>query len=212
MIPDKIPQRWKDRTVVIAASGHSMGETASQIHHRRVHGAPFVLVVTNTTYRLFPYADVLYGGDMLWWKHMHKEVERNFKGEKWTQDHSAAQRYGLQRIKGINKSGLGTQYVHINGNTGFQAINLAYLFGSRRVLLTGFDMKLGPKGEKHWHADHPAPMVQGQTFGEWIHKAATMAKDAQRLGLEIVNCTPGSALTCWPVSTLEIELGKNKGT
>jgi hypothetical protein len=207
-----IPQRWKDRTVVIAASGPSMQDTALPIHKARAQGKPFVLVVVNTTHRLFPYADVLYAGDMLWWKFNYQEVARTFKGEKWTCDHSAAERYGAHRIKGVNKSGLGTQYLHINGNSAAQALNLAYLFGSRRVLLTGYDMKLGPNAEKHWHGDHPKPLVQGQTFGEWIHKFATMAKDAARLGLEVVNCTPGSALSCWPMSTLEIELGKNRGT
>lgn len=165
-----------------------------------------VLLAVNTTYKRFPYADALYAGDFLWWKSNHKEVFTTFKGEKWTQDHTSAERYGVNRIKGVNKSGLGTQFLHINGNSGFQAINLAYLFGARRILLIGFDMKLGPKGEKHWHPDHPAPMVQGQTFGEWMHKGAVLAKDLLAAGCDVVNCTPGSAMSCFRMGELEKEL------
>lgn len=133
-------------------------------------------------------------------------MHATFKGEKWTQDHTAAERYKLNRIKGINRSGLGLEYLHINGNSGFQAINLAYLFGARRILLVGFDMKLGPKGEKHHHPDHPSPLMQGMTFGEWIHKGATLAKDLERNGCDVINCSAETALTCFRRGELEKEL------
>jgi hypothetical protein len=165
-----------------------------------------VLLCVNSTFRLFPNADVLYAGDFLWWKTHHQEVHTTFKGEKWTQDHTAAERFKLNRIKGINKAGLGREYLHVNGNSGFQAINLAYLFGCRKIVLVGFDMKLGPNGEKHWHKDHPSPLMQGMTFGEWIHKGAKLAKDLEAAACDVANCTPGSALTCFRVSTLEKEL------
>ena len=75
---------------------------------------------------------------------------------------------------------------------------------SKEVL--GFDMKLGPSGEKHWHPDHPGVNMQGACFGEWLHKFEPLAKDLKDAGCIVVNCTPGSALTCFPVSTIEKEL------
>lgn len=166
----------------------------------------FQLVVVNSTFLRFPHAHALYAGDFLWWKTMHQQVHKDFRGEKWTQDATSAERYKINRVKGINKPGLGTSNIHLNGNSAFQAINLAYLFGSRRLLLIGFDMKLGPNGEKHWHPDHPAPMVQAQVFGEWIHKATILAKDLAAMKCEVINCTPGSALSCFPMGELEKEL------
>ncbi len=70
------------------------------------------------------------------------------------------------------------------------------------------DMQTGPHGEKHWHADHPKPMVQGQMFEEWIKKMGVLAKDLKAEGIEVVNCTPGSALKHFPMGDLEQELAK----
>lgn len=156
-------------------------------------------------------ADVLYAGDFLWWKASHlplaeKPTPSEFKGEKWTCDHRAAEVYRANRIKGANKPGLGQQCIHLNGNSGYQAINLAYLFGARHIVLVGFDMKLGPNGEKHHHKDHPATCVQGQTFGQWLLQGARLAKDLEAHACDVVNCTADTALTCFRKSTLEKEL------
>jgi len=125
---------------------------------------------------------------------------RVFPGKLWTQDNSAAARWPkLNRMKGVNREGLGKNMIHINGNSGVQALNLAYLFGSRRIILLGFDMKLGPNGERHHHADHPAPMVQNQTFEEWLHKLNKVARDLEVEKCEVLNATPGSAMQCFPV-------------
>lgn len=199
--------RWRGQTAVIAASGPSMMQSVDDLNRARVRGAPFQLIVVNTTFRHFPWADVLYAGDVLWWRAHHREVKEKFKGETWGGHQTIAQQYQTHWIKNANRPGLGTDHViNNNGNSGFQAINLAYLFGSRRILLVGFDMKLGPKKEKHWHEDHPAPCVQAQVFGEWIHKAATLAKDLERHGCKVINCSVETALTCWPRATLQESL------
>ena len=61
------------------------------------------------------------------------------------------------------RNGLGKRGLRVNGNSGAGAINLAYHFGARRILLVGMDMKPGPNGEKHWHPDHPKPLVQASS-------------------------------------------------
>ena len=96
----------------------------------------------------------------------------------------------------------------MNGSNGAGAINLAYHFGARRILLVGMDMKPGPNGEKHWHPDHPKPLVQGQQFEEWRKKMGVLAVDLKTEGVTVVNCTPGSALTCFPMGDLEQEFVK----
>lgn len=199
-------QRWAGKTVLVAASGNSIKQSVPDVVMARQLAEPFVLIVVNNTYELFPFADVLYAGDMMWWRQYHKEVSKRFKGERWSSHESIAQLFHTSYVKCIHKPGLGLNMIHSNGNSGFQAINLAYLFGSRHILLTGFDMKKGPKGESHWHGDHPKNMVQGQVFDQWIHKAATLAKDLKHHGCEVINCTVDTALTCWPRSTLKAAL------
>ncbi len=156
-------------------------------------------------------ADVLYAGDHLWWKAMHlhtaeRPTVREFKGEKWTQDHRAKEKWKINWIKGVNRPGLGREVLHLNGNSGFQAINLAFLFGSRHIVLVGFDMKLGLNGEKHHHKDHPEPCIQGQTFSEWMRQGAVFAKDLEKVGADVVNCSAETAMTCFRRAKLEDEL------
>lgn len=157
-------------------------------------------------------ADALYAGDHLWWKAVNlpmaeKPTVREFKGEKWTQDHRVSEKWKVNWVKGVNRPGLGKETaIHLNGNSGFQAVNLAYLFGARHIVLVGFDMKLGPKGEKHHHKDHPAPCVQGQTFDQWMRQGAVFAKDLEAAACDVVNCSADTALTCFRKSTLEKEL------
>lgn len=182
------------KTAIVIASGPSLTDEQVDAAERSGH---FTIVV-NSTYKKAPWAHVLYAGDFLWWKTCINDVKREFKGELWTQDNATHQRWHINRMRGTNRDGLGRDVIHLNGNSGVQAINLAYLWGYQRIYLLGFDMQLGPKGEKHWHRDHPAPMVQGQTFGEWLHKFEKVAKDLRELKIEVINLTPRSALACFP--------------
>lgn len=191
---------------MILASGPSL--TQEQIDIAQ-DGAEVIAV--NSTWQKAPWSEVVYAGDFMWWKQNVAHVLNSPAGRcaaRWTCDRSAAERWGLNWVKGVNRLGLGRdKVIHTNGNSGFQAINLAYCFGARRILLLGFDMCLGENGERHHHADHPAPMVQAQTFSDWIHKSEQFAKELDAAGCEVVNCSPRTALTCFSRSTIEKELG-----
>ncbi len=197
---------WRGYTAVILASGPSL--TAEQV--LTVENAEVKTIAVNSTVYKMAIPDVAYAGDLLWLKANHNKIDvgRATKTARWTCDRSAAERYGLNWIKGVNREGLSreSKWINTNGNSGFQAINLAYLFGVRRILLLGFDMCLGVNGERHHHPDHPAPMVQAQTFGDWLYKANFLARDLKDAGCEVINCSGRTALTCWPRSTIEKEL------
>ena len=184
------------KTAVVLASGPSL--TVEQIAAAKASG--HFTIVVNSTYKDLPTADVLYCGDYIWWKVHIADVRKVFKGKLWTQDSSTAARWpDVKRMRGGNRDGLGKDIIHINGNSGVQAINLAFLWGYQRIILLGFDMKLGPKGERHHHADHPHPCVQNQTFSEWLHKLVPVARDLKNLKIDVLNATPGSALTLFPM-------------
>jgi len=199
---------WSGKTCVVVAGGPSL--TTGQ--YSTVCRSNAKVIAVNNVWELFlTRADAIYAGDFLWWKVKHQEIRKMLPGapgqaKLWTQDSTAAERYQLNRVKGVNRPGLGVQHIHQNGNSGMQAINLAYLFGCRRILLLGFDMKVGEDGAKHWHSDHPAPLMQTQLFSEWLHKGKKLAFDLKANGCEVVNCTPGSAWLDFPMSTIEGEL------
>ena len=190
---------------MILASGPSL--TQADCDYALASGAKIIAV--NATYQKAPAADVVYAGDFLFFKTYIYSIRSTTKetgAQIWTGDSTAAERYGINRIKCVNRPGLGLMNLHANGNSLAQAVNLAFLFGCRRILLLGADMKLGPNGEKHWHPDHPGPLMQAQVFSDWLHKFEALAKDLKREGCMVVNCTPGSALTCFPMSTIAKEL------
>ncbi len=193
----KVVDSSTKKTAVILASGPSL--TQEQIDAALASG--FYTIAVNNTWEKAQAAHVLYAGDFLWFKfNIAKVKAAKFKGAIWTQDSSAAARWpGIKRLRGTNRPGLGKKDVlHINGNSGVQALNLAYLWGYQRIILLGFDMKLGPKGEKHHHADHPHPMVQAQTFEQWLHQLEEVSRDFDMTDCEVLDATVGGAMKCFP--------------
>ena len=195
---------WHGHTCVIAASGPSLSdEDVVRVEHSTAR-----CIAINTTFRKFDHADVLYACDYLWLKHHKAEFMPRFNGRVWTQDRAAAEQFHFKYVRHAARDGLGRgNTLHVGGNSGHGAINLAYLFGARRILLIGYDMReIG--GRKHWHPDHPSPCVQKQQFGEWIHKFRKLADDLKAAKCEVINCTPNSALQCFPMGDLATELAK----
>lgn len=171
------------------------------------------VIVVNDAYRLMPWADVLYAADRQWWK-VH-EGAPGFVGERWItrvgkfseQTKEIVAKYGLNIINGVRESKFSTDPSHIylgrqgTGNSGFQAVNLAHLFGARRIILCGFDMRV-VGGLKHFFGSHPKSLNPNQSFNAWVQSFAEAAQNMPD-GLEIINATPGSALKCFPFMDLQ---------
>jgi hypothetical protein len=81
-------------------------------------------------------------------------------------------------------------------DTGTSAINLAYLFGAREIILLGYDMT-GPSGSPGM------PPPTEQTFLTHMLPLPLIAADAQRKGIRIVNVSPISRVECFERGRLE---------
>lgn len=190
-------------TAIILCSGPSL--TADQVEAVRLAG--YTTIAVNSTFRVAPWATMLYAADYLWLKTNMADIERSFKGLLFTQESAAAARWPqIRYIRGANKEGLGTTRIHPNGNSGVGAINLAFIMGYRKIVLLGFDMQAGPNGEKHHHPDHPHPLPQSLLFEEWKFKLPKVAADLEREGCDVVNCSPRASDRCFRRSNLENEL------
>lgn len=88
-------------------------------------------------------------------------------------------------------------------NSGFQAINLAVQFGATRIMLVGFDMHT--VGGVHWHGAHGDGLVNPHEvcFVKWRRILDAAAARFRSLGVELVNCSPHSALSAYPKMTIE---------
>jgi hypothetical protein len=195
-----LKDRWRGETVVCIASGPSL--TAEDVNS--VRGKAKVIVV-NTSFRLAPWADVLHACDAGWWTHYFAEaVGVMGTAERWTCAARARDQFHLNYIVGSRVKGLSKKpdQIHTGGNSGYQAIGLAHLWGAKRILLLGYDM-MRSGGRTHWHADHPSRLGNGGRFHEWCKEMNALASDAKQIGLEIINCSRKTALTCFPRSTIQ---------
>lgn len=87
-----------------------------------------------------------------------------------------------------------------NKNTGAAAINFAYHLGVKKIYLLGFDMKLDENGVQHWHRHYnrnksTAPRRKKKLpFERHLKGFHSIKRDADRLGLEIINVSPDSVI------------------
>lgn len=174
--------------VTVAATGPSLDPAKCR---------GFVIAV-NDAYRLLPDADILYACDARWWDYHNPQ----FKGQKWSSHNpsprindnkaDAARKHGLHLVPGFDGEGFKLDFgIHYGSNSGFQAVNLAIALGARRIRLVGFDMH-----GRHFFGDHPKELGNPDfpTFIAAFERAAELLPSH----IEIVNCTPDSALTCFP--------------
>ena len=196
-----VERQWDGQTAVLIASGPSL--TQADVDY--CQGKARVLVV-NDNYRLAPWADALYACDPTWWV-AHKGVP-DFAGQKWTQSLPAAQRWGLLHIEGDREPGLSRDpnLIHFGSNSGYQAINLAVHFGARRLLLLGYDMQR-TGGRSHWFGDHPTGLNNHSDYVNFAHNFNTLPPGLEMAGVEVINCSRETALTCFPRRKLTDVLG-----
>lgn len=197
-------RRWYRKRIIIAASGPSLiAEDAT------ICNGETVLAVSDAV-RLFPKAEILYSCDAAWWE-LNRFVPE-FGGERWT-SHSLAPRNDKRNlpnqelfniIAGRNHIGFSRDpaFIHYGNNSGFQAVNLGILFGATEIILLGFDMRA--VGENtHFFGNHKAPLRATHSYATWINNFNDAAKLLVGTGTRIINCTPGSALKCFPMMPLE---------
>jgi hypothetical protein len=160
------------------------------------------LIVVNRSWELAPWADLCYGADAQWWRGAANCP--GFAGIKVCGQ--AIEFRDVAHIKVDSKAqglSLDPAMLVSGGNSGYQAVNLAALAGASRILLVGFDMRAGPGGALHWHPPHRARNPFPHRMGEWAAKFRDMVPGLATLGVEVVNCTPGSAIDAFPFATLE---------
>jgi hypothetical protein len=205
-----VPPLWKGEAAVLMATGPSL--TLEDVDYCR--GKARVLVV-NDNYRLAPWADLHYFCDHRWWDwHKDRKEYKVFEGLRvklLKEEEGDAQISGVKFIKNKgwgktvdgNCTGLCSDPTGVyNGkNSGYQAINLAAHLGVKRMLLLGYDMKAESAAQSHWFGDHPV-VSSWHSYKAWAKHFDSLVPDLKARGIEVVNCTPGSALTCFPRAEL----------
>lgn len=199
---------WTGETVFVLGGGPSLlGFDAERL---RGHGR--VIAVNEAGLTLCPWADVLFWSDIRWVDWNLERIALHTGEYRYTN-----QTYGIERIprarlvKWRPQDAWCFEHDTIAGlDSGGRCINLAHHLGARRAVLLGFDMRdyaLENWRDGNWHDKHPEPPLPDQRAERFIPAHARMAAALRALDFgidfEVLNATPGSALTCWPKRELE---------
>lgn len=186
--------------IFVCASGESIKDAELW----RIAGAPTLAV--NNTWKLVPWARWHYAGDRDWWDEHGAELRSRFRGRSYTRCEQSAIRYKARPVKTRDGRGLSDirWAVRGGGNSGYQALQVAYFLGARKITLLGYDMC-----GKHWHPDHTGRNPTAADFRSWISEFDQLADDLAREGVQVYNASPISALTCFPIVELS-EVAKCK--
>lgn len=200
-IPFTVEPIWSGQTAVVLGSGASL--SAKQLRHvaiARLENRCRVIAVNDAIYPAW-WSDWLHSCDSKWW-FWHIQRVQHFTGIKTTLDETLPEGFGVGLLKNTGEDGFDpdTGCVRSGSNGGYQAIHIAMHAGASRVLLLGFDMRVG-----HYFGDHP-DRIKCDHRAVMIPHFPTLLEPAKARGVEIVNCTPGSALTCFRMGDIEQEL------
>ena len=196
----KVPRQFEGQTVICIGGGPSLTKADARY---AVNKCPIIAI--NDAFRLVPECDALYVCDLKWWDWYYEETEF-LKCPRITTCVKAKEKYPLLHLlDGKHEPGLSTvpDTLHYGANGGYQAINLAVLYGAKKIVLLGYDMRT-IKGLSHWFGNHPDRAVSH--YKRWIPGFKTMLPQLQSMGVEIVNCSPGSALDAFRLSNISAEV------
>lgn len=187
---------WSGETAAIVASGPS----AKRVDVGLLRGRARVIAIKES-HELCPWADVVYGCDPAFWRNCQGLPK--FAGLKvcYRSEYDFIHRIGIEPStdKLLNVPGT----IGSGGNSGFQALNLAIQFGARDIILCGID--LTDQYGVHWFGRangqgraNPGPW----NFKRWIKAFENAAQQLPALGVRVTNCSPLTALTCFPTASL----------
>jgi hypothetical protein len=213
-----VEPEWAGETAAVIASGPSLTRQQTEF----VRGKCRAIAVNNAgidtvnsdTQELIPamapWADVLFAGDAKWWR-CYQERALKFAGRKVTIKPTLPwpEVYCLQQS--LEHASFDPRPTHLvmGGNSGYMALHLAVHLGAKRILLLGFDMKDGNNKRRHWFGNHPPKLNSRGNYAGWIRAFEKLAKCLPVRDVEVINCTPGSALRCFRRSTLEVVFSGN---
>lgn len=194
---------WSGDTAIIVGTGPSAAEVPLSIARGRAR-----VFVVKSSWRLAPFADALYGLDKGWW--IANLGAHKFKGLKFSPSPTICRVYPdiryvrlrpFARILTAETGVIGCGLRTGGGHSGFQAINLAIQFGAKRILLVGFDMTLAHGA--HWKEDdRGVGKPDAGRVKSWREAMDACAPQFKDLGIDVINCTPRSALTAYPKMAL----------
>ena len=213
----KVPKMWADSECWIIGGGFSMlhqfDVPEEVIHdvmeHKKTPSAysPYLkplhdrhVIGINMSYQIGDWIDLMFFGDRSFFGRVKGDLPyfpglkvtcassfnqvKKVPGVKYMKRLARKRTYGISTVPGT---------VCWNLNSGAAAISVAVQAGVKRIILLGFDMKPS-EGKRHWHQLYGVAKNKSLPYHNHLKAFPKIAEDAQKLGVEILNASPDSAI------------------
>lgn len=182
---------WEDETVLIIGTGESLTQTQIDI----INKLSYRKIAVNDAIFKIKNPDIHYACDRKWWDYHYKSLPRNLKTIKVSlEDTNYSDVYKVENV-GANP-GFARVFPQVNNgrNSCYQACNLAWHYGVKRIILCGVDMH-----GTHYFGPHPQGLRNTTNFNKMIELFSSLLKEE----VEIINCSPISKLTFFPYKDIQ---------
>lgn len=148
----------------------------------------FVIAV-NESYALCPWADVLFFNDNQWFDDHRLLIDG------WHGTVASTSRHAHQTTpERVTLIDLPEQPMGRGRSSGHTAVSVAALLGASTILLLGYDMR-HVYGRSHWHRLYSHPFGSTIYSEDFLPAWEGWRHAAEARGVDVINCTPDSALT-----------------
>jgi hypothetical protein len=160
------------------------GPSATVEQAELVRSAGIPLGAVSNGFELAPWAEFLAASDGSWWRRHPHAAE--FQGEKFCMcELRDAQRVMIPTVGSVC-------------NSGVLGLEVAKKKGATRILLIGFDMH-----GSHFFGKYTNGLRNTTPTQREQHKKQFREWGRSNKAVDVINCTPKSALECFPVARLE---------
>lgn len=206
-----VPRAWPDSTIVLIAGGPSLTKPQVESARRAWIAGRARVLGCNEAYLAAPWIDALYASQRTWWETHIDAVREVHLAMLFSQDEKACDMYGLWYVPSRPEPGLSADagYIHNGGpggHSGFQLLNLAAHLGARRIVLLGYDCRTAPAPRLAAYGGQAVAQDSGY-FGDWVDAYRAARDHLEELGIEVINCSPDSAIDAFPRSRIGAVLG-----
>ncbi len=175
-------------TIICIASGPSLTEHDCEL----ASSSGYAVISVNSSWSAIPKCQHIYAADCCWWEEYGAGITS--EAARWCGDEFTARRFGINWLPSAIPGSF---------NSGQRAIELAIHLKASRVLLLGYDCSI--RNGTHWHGNH-ALLSNPDKFSvaRWQDEFSRLRAVAD--GVEIINCSRFTRLTCFPRQSLETAL------
>lgn len=133
----------------------------------------------NNCYELAPWAEFIAATDKRWWQ--FNQDAHQFAGMK----------FSANEIDGVGK--IRAKHVTTGSCSGVLGLEVAKILGARRIILLGADLQ-----GSHFFGPYTNGLANTTDDRRELHKKQFAAWGAHNSHIDVINCTPGSALEAFP--------------